>query len=47
MTDEGLKELAVLKQMQTLNLNSTKVTDAGVRDLQKALPSLTINRLGD
>ena len=44
ITDAGLKELAGLKQLQSLSLEMTKVTDAGVRELQKALPSLKIQR---
>ena len=44
MTDAGLKELAGLKSLQSLNLHSTKVTDAGLKELQKALPGCIINR---
>ena len=33
MTDAGLKELAGLTQLQTLNLAGTKVTDAGLKEL--------------
>src|SRR5262249_11425215 len=43
MTDTGLKELAGLKSLQTLTLDqTTQVTDAGVRELQKALPNCKI-----
>ena len=43
MTDKGLKELAGLKSLQTLTLDqTTQVTDAGVRELQKALPNCKI-----
>ena len=42
--DAGLKEIAVLKGLQELDLRGTKVTDAGVEDLQKALPTLKIKR---
>lgn len=44
VTDAGLKELTGLKQLQRLDLDGTKVTDAGVAELQKALPTLRINR---
>ena len=33
MTDAGLKELAGLKSLQTLNLFHTQVTDAGLKEL--------------
>jgi hypothetical protein len=36
--------LAGLKQLRSLNLEITKVTDAGVAALQKALPELKITR---
>ena len=42
VTDAGLKELAALKGLQTLNLVLTKVTAAGVAELQKALPDCKI-----
>jgi hypothetical protein len=42
VTDAGLKVLAGLKGLQTLHVNDTKVTDAGVRELQKALPNCKI-----
>jgi hypothetical protein len=42
VTDERLKELAVLTELQTLNLGDNKVTDAGVQELRKALPKVRI-----
>ena len=42
MTDAGLEHLKGLMQLQRLVLRNTKVTDAGVRDLQKALPNCKI-----
>ncbi len=33
MTDAGLKELAPLKNLTTLNLGGTKVTDDGLKEL--------------
>jgi hypothetical protein len=43
MTDAGLKELAALKGLQTLRVDfSPQVTDAGVQELQKALPNCKI-----
>jgi internalin A len=44
VTDAGLKELAGMKGLQSLELYGTKVTDAGAAELQKALPTLTIVR---
>jgi hypothetical protein len=44
VTDEGLKELAALKGLQWLNLFATRVTDSGVAELQKALPTLKVMR---
>ncbi|HEV3438242.1 MAG TPA: hypothetical protein VG122_12835 [Gemmata sp.] len=46
MTDMGLKELAQLKKLAVLDLAVTKVTDAGVAELQKALPQCKIWRNG-
>ena len=40
----GLKELAGLKQLRSLNLAATQVTDAGVLELRKALPKVRITR---
>jgi hypothetical protein len=42
VTDAGLKELKELKQLQSLDLRYTKVTEAGVKDLQDALPECRI-----
>ena len=43
VTDAGLKELAPLKRVGgELDLDDTKVTDAGVADLKKALPDCKI-----
>ena len=44
VTDADLKELKDLKQLTSLNLYATKVTDDGVADLQKALPGCKITR---
>ena len=42
ITDEGLQELAKLKNLRDLNLIGTKVTKAGVAALRKALPNCSI-----
>jgi hypothetical protein len=39
-----LKELAGLKQLQSLYLGGTEITDAGLKELQKALPGCKITR---
>ena len=44
MTDHGLKELASLKNLYTLDLRATQVTDAGAQELQKALPKCRIDK---
>jgi hypothetical protein len=45
VTDVGLKELAVLRQLKSLNLyGCTKVTNEGVRELEKAIPKLQVVR---
>ena len=44
MTDAGLKQLAGLKELKLLFLQGTKVTDAGVAELQKALPGCNVQR---
>ena len=44
MTDAGLKELAPLKDLAMLNVFGTRVTDAGVRELKKALPGCQVVR---
>jgi hypothetical protein len=45
MTDEGLKELVSLKQMQALDLSSAEVTDAGLKELAglKQLQALNLS----
>ena len=42
ITDAGLVYLKGLTNLQYLNLGFTKITDAGVADLQKALPDCKI-----
>ena len=42
--DAGLKELKDLKQLTSLNLDGTAVMDAGVKELQAALPHCKIHR---
>jgi len=42
ITDVGLKELAKMKNLGSLELDKTQVTDAGVVELQKALPNCEI-----
>jgi hypothetical protein len=37
-----VKELAALNNLTTLELSLTEVTDAGVKELQKALPKCKI-----
>jgi hypothetical protein len=45
VTDAGLKHLEGLTQLKELTIHFTpKVTETGVRDLQKALPDLKIKR---
>jgi internalin A len=38
----GLKELAAIKQLETLNLYGTRVTNAGLKELKLALPKCEI-----
>jgi hypothetical protein len=48
MTDVGLKKLANLKQLSSLYLGKTQVTDAGLKELREALPKcLIIGPLGN
>jgi serine/threonine protein kinase len=42
LTDKGLAELKKLKGLKALEVKSTQVTEAGVADLQKALPECKI-----
>ena len=42
ITDVGLKELAKLENLGSLELDKTQVTDAGVAELKKALPNCEI-----
>jgi hypothetical protein len=42
VTDAGLKNLTALKQLTTLLIIGTQVTDEGVAELQKALPKCLI-----
>ena len=44
VTDAGLTELAVLKQLQLLKLDGTKVTDADMAELKRALPECEMRR---
>jgi internalin A len=44
VTDAGLANLQGLTNLKQLNIMSTEVTNAGVKELQQALPSLTIAR---
>ena len=44
MTDAGLAHLKLLGTLHVLLLSNTHVTDAGVKDLEKALPKLRIAR---
>ncbi len=43
VTDVGLKELVNLKNLSSLSLSLTQVTDAGVAELKKALPKCDIS----
>ena len=40
--DAGLKELAPLENLETLDVTGARVTAAAVKDLQKALPKCKI-----
>ena len=42
ITDAGLKEVAKLQQLTSLELRGTGVTDAGAAELKKALPKCKI-----
>ena len=42
ISDKGLIHLARLAKLQELNLKGTKITDQGLKRLQKELPGATI-----
>jgi hypothetical protein len=42
VSNAGLKELAGLKQLRTLDLSAAEVTEAGRKELRKALPGCEI-----
>ncbi len=42
VSDEGLKQLAGLKQLTRVELGSHKVTPSGVKEFQKALPKYEV-----
>ena len=44
VSDAGLEHLKGLTKLQSLNLLGTKVTNAGVKNLQQALPKCHIDR---
>jgi hypothetical protein len=44
VTDAGLKELAPAAALASLDVSQTKVTDAGVAELQKALPRCKVKK---
>ena len=44
MTDAGSKELSGLNDLAELDLSGTQVTDAGVKELQRALPNCRIGK---
>jgi hypothetical protein len=44
ITDAGLAPLKGLTSLSVLRIGKTQVTDAGIKELQQALPSLTIYR---
>jgi Leucine-rich repeat (LRR) protein len=44
VTNVGLKELAGLRNLQSVYLSGTQATDAGIAELQKALPACRISR---
>jgi hypothetical protein len=43
ITDAGLKDVAKLQMLQSLNLYGTKITKADVAELKKALPNCRID----
>jgi hypothetical protein len=44
VTDAGLTHLNGLTRLEELSVDGTVVSDAGIKELQRALPSLTLNR---
>ena len=44
ISDAGLVHLKGLTELQTLDLDSTQITDAGIADLKKALPNCAIRK---
>ena len=44
ITDDGLKYLAGLANLETLIVNSTQVTYQGMRALEKALPNCDVRQ---
>lgn len=42
LTDAGLKELAALTNLTTLDLADTRVTEAGVKGFKQAVPKCKI-----
>ena len=42
INDQSLKEVAKLQQLELLYLSDTNVTEAGVAELEKALPNCEI-----
>ena len=44
ITDAGPGHLKALTHLEALNLKGTKITEVAIRDLQKALPKLKIER---
>ena len=46
MTDAGLKELAALKNLTTLDLSETRVTGAGLKELAALKNLTTLNLRG-
>ena len=44
ITDAGLVHLKGMTNLQSLDLGGTKITDAGVADLKKALPNCEIEK---
>jgi hypothetical protein len=47
VTDAALERFKVLSRLQAMRLNRTRVTDAGEKKLQQALPHCYIHRCFD